>query len=67
MHNRFGNPEKHQADPHACGKQHGKPGCLAIFWLTMVRPEFNFPHIGQGNINQDNQEDRHGEDIKPAK
>src|SRR3546814_5182648 len=48
MHDGFGHAKEHQADAHAGGEQHGKPGDVAVIGLAVVRPQLDVAVTAEG-------------------
>ena len=62
----LGDPEIHQADPHAGGEQHGQPGQVGEVGLGVVRSQFQSARRPDGQHQHQSHEPRHRGDIEPA-
>ena len=55
--NRLGNSIEKESSADPTGEQHRKPGGIVIFWLAVVRTEFDIAVLAEVN---DNHEDNPG-------
>src|SRR5690606_1278239 len=66
MHDRLSHTEEHQAYAHAGSKKHRIPCEITEIRLTVIRTELDFPVAADGCVKRCNQDNGHGQHVKPA-
>src|SRR5690606_30649093 len=66
VHDRLGYTEEHQANSHAGGEQHGKPGYVTVVGPAVVGAKLDVAIAADGKKNDRKQNNRHGQHVEPA-
>ena len=55
-----------QTDAHAAAEEHCKPGGIGILRARIIRAEADFTVLAEGDIQDEEDEDRHHQHVKPS-
>ncbi len=66
MHDWLCHAKKYKPDPHAGGKEHGKPAQIAVVGLGMVGPKLDIPEAADHDEENENEKNCDAQNVEPS-